>query len=238
MPTVNQYDQPLGDALPDWQPRERPEKRILTGGFCRLEPLSLKHSAALFTAWHSINDERDWTYFSIGRPATSAACDTLVAGNADSGDPMHYAVIDLITGLAVGTVALMRIDPANGVLEIGWVNWSPLMKRSVCGTEALFLLLNHTFDTLGYRRCEWKCHSLNQASVLAAKRMGFQYEGTFRQAVVNKGHNRDTCWYSIIDKEWPPISRALQGWLQGDNFTAVGGQKRRLREFMAARGGL
>ena len=234
MPVVNLYDQPLGEALPEWQPRERPQRRELAGRFCRLEPLSPAHGTALFNAWHSIGDDRDWTYFSIDRPGTQAACDALIAANAASADPLHYAVVDAGTGLAVGSAALMNIDSANGVLEIGWVNWSPLMKRSACGTEALFLLLEYTFDTLGYRRCEWKCHSLNQASSQAAKRMGFQYEGTFRQARINKGHNRDTCWFSIIDKEWPAIGRALRGWLREDNFTAQGGQKRRLAEYMAA----
>lgn len=235
MPVVNQYDQWVGEALPDWLPRPRPQKINLIGQFCRLEPLSPTHGQALFTAWHSINDERDWTYFSTPRPVSPQACDALIAANAASEDPLHYAVVDLKTGLAVGTVALMRIDPANGVVEIGWVNWSPLMKQSVCGSEALYLLLSYVFDALGYRRCEWKCNSLNQASSQAAKRLGFQYEGTFRQALVSKGRNRDTCWYSLLDKEWPAVGRALRQWLQKDNFTALGVQKRRLAEFMTAR---
>nr|WP_306767877.1 GNAT family protein [Martelella alba] len=225
----------MGDALPHWRARERPQRRELTGRFCRLEPLAPAHGPALFQAWHSIGDDRDWTYFSRRRPGTPAECDALIAANAASDDPLHYAVIDLATGSAVGSVALMRIDPDNGVQEIGWVNWSPLMKRSVCGTEALYLLLAYTFDSLGYRRCEWKCHSLNRASVRAAERMGFSYEGTFRQAVVVKGHNRDTCWFSIIDGEWPAIGQALRGWLAADNFTDRGEQKRPLAEFMAAR---
>ncbi|WP_413729516.1 GNAT family N-acetyltransferase [Sodalis sp. RH22] len=231
---VNEYGQPIGARLADWQSRPLPQKITLAGRFCRLEPLALTHSPALFSAWHSIADERDWTYFSRRRPATLAACDALIAANAASGDPLFYAVIDQATGLAAGSVALMRIDPANGVLEIGWVNWSPLMKRSPCGTEAISLLLSYSFDTLGYRRCEWKCHSLNQPSNQAARRLGFQYEGTFRQAVVAKGHNRDTCWYSIIDSEWPAVGWALRAWLDSDNFSAEGRQKRPLADFRSA----
>lgn len=232
---VNEYGQPIGARVADWQPRQPPQKIILDGRFCRLEPLALGHSPALFSAWHSIADERDWTYFSNRRPATAAACDALITANAAGADPLHYAVIDLATGKAAGSVALMRIDPANGVLEIGWVNWSPLMKRSPCGTEAISLLLSYIFDILGYRRCEWKCHSLNLPSNQAARRLGFQYEGTFRQAVVSKGHNRDTCWYSIIDGEWPAVGRALRAWLDCDNFSAAGRQIRPLADFRSAK---
>ncbi|MEA9392526.1 GNAT family protein [Acerihabitans sp. TG2] len=229
---VNQYEQPIGTALPGWQPRPQAQKVTMTGHFCRLEPLSLAHSPALFAAWHRIDDGRDWTYFSRPRPENQQQCDALVAANAASRDPLHFAVIDRATDLAVGSVALMRIDAGSGVLEIGWVNWSPLMKRSVLGTEAIYLLLGYTFDTLGYRRCEWKCHSLNMASNQAAKRLGFQYEGTFRQAVVVKGHNRDTCWYSIIDSEWAALARGLRGWLAQGNFDLKGQQRRPLAVFM------
>lgn len=230
----NEYGQPIGAPLDHWQPRPLPRKISLSGRFCRLEPLDISHSQDLFNAWHSINDERDWTYFSSRRPATAAECDGLIAANGASADPLHFAVIDLTSLKAVGTVALIRIDNANGVIEIGWVNWSPLMKRSACGTEAISLLLSYIFDQLGYRRCEWKCHSLNQASNRAARRLGFQYEGTFRQAVVNKGHNRDTCWYSIIDGEWPTVANALRAWLDNNNFSADGRQKRPLASFRTA----
>ncbi len=228
---VNEFGQPVGAALPDWRPRAMAQKVALTGRFCRLEPLALVHSPALFDAWHSIDDGRDWTYLSANRPATPRECDALIAANASSADTLHFAVVDLSTGKAVGSVALMRIDPVNGVLEIGWVNWSPLMKRSACGTEAIFLLLGYTFDTLKYRRCEWKCHSLNLASNRAAKRLGFQFEGTFRQAIVAKGRNRDTCWYSIVDGEWAAVGQALSEWLAPGNFTGQGRQIRPLAAF-------
>ncbi len=232
MSTKNQYQQPIGSPLPDWVARPRPEKVILTGHWCRLEPLATAHSQALFDAWQLAEDQRDWSYLSIDRPATPADCDSLLAAQSASHDPLFFAVIDLASGSAVGSVSLLRIDSANGVLEIGWVNWTPLMQRSRCSTEAIALLLSYTFDQLGYRRCEWKCHSLNIPSNRAARRLGFQYEGTFRQAVVSRGHNRDTCWYSIIDKEWPQIRAALAEWLSRDNFTADGQQQKSLSAFM------
>lgn len=229
MTMLNHFGQPIGDALPDWKPCERPTRVQLDGLWCRLEPLSCEHhSQDLFKAWHSIDDNRDWTYLSVDRPATQADCDRFISGQEKSEDPVFFAVVDLKTQRAVGSVSLMRIDAVNGVAEIGWVNWSPLMKRTRFGTEAIYLLQRYLFDTLKYRRCEWKCHSLNEPSKLAAQRFGFQYEGMFRQAIVNKGHNRDTCWYSVLDNEWPVSKVAFDRWLSPDNFTAEGQQKQRL----------
>lgn len=140
-------------------------------------------------------------------------------------------VVDQANGRAVGTCAFLRIDPANGVAELGTINWSPLMRRSALGSEAIFLMLRHLFDDLGYRRCEWKCDSLNLPSRQAAERLGFRYEGTFRQAVVVKGRTRDTDWLSIIDAEWPARHAAFAAWLSPDNIGGDGRQKRRLQAF-------
>lgn len=231
MTTLNHFGQPVGDALPDWQPHERPSRVQLNGTWCRLEPLSCeRHSQDLFKAWHSIDDNRDWTYLSVDRPATQADCDLYISQQAKSEDPLFFAVVDNDTGRTVGSVSFLRIDPVNGVAEIGWVNWSPLMKRTRFGTEAIYLLQRYLFDTLKYRRCEWKCHSLNEPSKQAALRFGFQYEGTFRQAIVLRNHNRDTCWYSVIDSEWPESKTAFDHWLSADNFSAEGQQKQRLEE--------
>jgi len=232
MTTLNHFGQPVGDALPDWQVRELPQSVELIGRFCRLEPLDTqRHSHELFSAWHSIDDNRDWTYFAVDRPATQEACDLFISTNAASKDPLFFAVVDQITQRAIGSVSLMRIDPVNGVAEIGWVNWSPLMKRSCHGTEAIFLLLKYLFDDLKYRRCEWKCHSMNDASNAAAKRLGFEFEGTFRQVIVTKGRNRDTCWYSMLDQEWPQRKAAFEQWLSAENFDTEGQQKQRLEAF-------
>lgn len=231
MTTLNHFGQPVGDALPDWQPRERPTHVQLDGIWCRLEPLSSeRHSQDLFNAWHSIDDNRDWTYLSVDRPATQTECDAFISLQEKSEDPVFFAVVDLATQRAVGSVSLMRIDAVNGVAEIGWVNWSPLMKRTRFGTEAIYLLQRYLFDTLKYRRCEWKCHSLNEPSKLAAERFGFQYEGTFRQAIVNKGRNRDTLWFSLLDHEWPASKSTFDRWLSPENFTAEGQQKQRLED--------
>ncbi|WP_337064886.1 GNAT family protein [Rouxiella badensis] len=233
MTTLNHFGQPIGDEIPGWQTRPLPEPITLQGSYCHLEPLDVgKHSKSLFNAWHSIDDDRDWTYFSINRPASQKECDTYITKIFSLKDPLYFAVIDNATGDAIGGVSLMRIDAVNGVAEIGWVNWSPLMKRSRFGTEAIYLLLSYLFDTLGYRRCEWKCNSLNDASNASAKRFGFTFEGTFRQALITKGNNRDTCWYSIIDGEWPPIGAAFRQWLSADNFTTEGLQKQKLEAFM------
>ncbi|MEA9392533.1 GNAT family protein [Acerihabitans sp. TG2] len=232
MTELNIYGQALGKSLPDWQTRPLPQKVVLKGDYCRLEPIDIKHSQDLFDAWHSIDDERDWTYFHIKRPITIRQCDHYIASLATSNDPLFYAVIAISTGKAVGFMALQRIDPNNGALEIGWINWSPLMKRTLCSTEAILLLLSYTLDTLQYRRCGWKCDSLHQAAINAAQRLGFQYEGTLRQTQVSKGHSRDIRWYSIIDNEWPEIRQAMQHWLSPLNLDDRGMQKRKLAEFM------
>lgn len=158
-----------------------------------------------------------------------------IASVCELSDPIHFAVIDNQTQLPVGSLALMRIDPKNGVVEVGHVHFSPLMSRSPLSTEAQYLLMRYVFDELGYRRYEWKCNSLNEPSRRAALRLGFQYEGRFRQALVVKGHNRDTDWFSILDKEWQALECAFQNWLATDNFTADGKQIRSLESWRETR---
>jgi len=148
---------------------------------------------------------------------------------AQETDPLHLAVVDLHTGLPTGTLALMRQQAQHGVIEVGFVAFSPALQRSRIATEAQCLLMSYVFDQLGYRRYEWKCDSLNQRSRHAAERLGFQYEGTFRQALIYKGRNRDTAWFSIIDKEWPIVKAALQQWLAPENFDAQARQIKRLQ---------
>ncbi|WJY16373.1 GNAT family protein [Pectobacteriaceae bacterium CE90] len=236
MTEINIYGQELGKSLPDWQARPLPQKIILRGDYCLLEPIDIKHSQDLFAAWYCIDDERDWTYFHIRRPITIKQCDHYIASLAQSKDPLFYAVISASTGKAVGFVALQHIDPNNGAIEIGWINWSPLMKRTLCSTEAIYLLLSYTLETLQYRRCGWKCDSLHQSAINAAERLGFKYEGTLRQTQVSKGHSRDVRWYSIIDDEWPGIRQAMQLWLNPANMDEMGKQKQSLAKFMPPTG--
>lgn len=232
-PHTNEYGQPIGAPLPDWTRRRLPPPTPMQGRYCRIEPLdAARHAADLYQAYRLAPDGSDWTYLTGGPYADAAAYADSAAKAAASADPMHHAIIDLASGKAVGTVALMRIDPANGVIEVGHVTYSRQLKRTPLATEAQYLLMKRVFDELGYRRYEWKCDSLNAPSRQAAARYGFTFEGIFRQAIVYKGRTRDTAWFSIIDSEWPAIRQAFEQWLAPDNFDAAGSQRRRLGEFL------
>ncbi|WBG90513.1 GNAT family N-acetyltransferase [Pantoea piersonii] len=226
--TINEYGQPVGQPLPGWQPRPLPQRETLEGRYCRLEPLSLaQHSDDLFAAWALAQDGRDWTYLFAGPFNDRAEWLSYMQQMENSRDPLHFAVVDRESGRAVGTLALMRIVPEHGVIEVGHVAFSPPLKQTRQATEAHYLLMRYAFEQLGYRRYEWKCDSLNAPSRRAAARLGFQYEGEFRQAIVYRGRTRDTSWFSIIDGEWPQVKRGFERWLAVENFDA--GQKQRER---------
>ncbi len=230
MPTHhNEYGQPIGEALPEWSARPEPGDVVLQGRHCRIERLDARrHAEDLHAAYQTAPDGRDWTYLSVERPATLEDFQRYAANIAASTDPRHYAVIDARTSKAVGTFSLMRITPAVGVIEVGNVTFSPLLKRTPISTEAQFLLMSYVFDQLGYRRYEWKCDSLNGPSRAAAERLGFSFEGIFRQAIVYKNRSRDTAWYSIIDAEWPLLKQVFETWLSPENNDAQGRQKQSL----------
>lgn len=221
----NAYSQEIGPAMPGWSARPWPGRGPMEGDHCRLEPLDASlHADDLYAAYHLAPDDRDWTYMSSG-PFPDRACYQAYIDQASaSQDPCHYAVIDRTSGRAVGSLALMRIDPGNGVVEVGHVAFSPLLQRTVAATEAHYLLMKHVFDELGYRRYEWKCDSLNTRSRRSAARLGFTFEGIFRQAIVYKGRSRDTAWHSLIDSEWPARRAALERWLVPGNFDEQGRQ--------------
>ncbi|WNC93095.1 GNAT family protein [Paraburkholderia sp. FT54] len=230
----NAFDQPIGAPVPDWNGAQAPGREPLVGRYCRIEPVDVKrHAEDLYEAYSSAADGRDWTYLSVGPFESLAAYREHLTRTAASADPLHYAVIDLATGKAVGTLALMRIDRANGVIEVGHVTYSPLLKRTRIATEAMFLLMTQVFDKLGYRRFEWKCDSLNGPSRTAALRYGFTFEGIFRQAIVYRERNRDTAWFSIIDSEWPALRPSYARWLDAGNFDAQGQQVERLVDLIA-----
>ncbi|MEG5549975.1 GNAT family protein [Enterobacter wuhouensis] len=235
MNTFNQFGQPVGDALVDWQPRPHPSRATFQGQYCRLEPLRVEHADALFSAYSLAADTRSWTWLLREPDATAAEFTGWVESVCALSDPMHFTVIDNQTQAPVGTLALMRIDPKNGVVEVGHVHFSPLLSRTPMSTEAQYLLMNYVFDTLGYRRYEWKCNSLNEPSRRAALRLGFQFEGRFRQALVVKGHNRDTDWFSIVDNEWPALASAFENWLAIGNFAPDGKQRRSLESWREQR---
>lgn len=232
----NHFGQTIGTELPDWQSAQQPQREILPGHFCYLAPVDAdKHETSLYQAYHMVEDAHDWTYFYCERPENEADFHHYLQTLIKAKGAFHYTVIDAQTGLAMGTVGLQRIDEVNGVIEIGSVNWSPRLKRNSAGTEAIYLLLHYVFDKLGYRRCEWKCDSLNEPSNAAAARFGFQYEGQFRQAIVIKGRNRDTNWYSITDCEWPLIKQSFNDWLAMENFDSQGKQIARLQDLRISR---
>lgn len=227
-PRTNEYGQPIGEALADWSPRPLPNADRIAGRTCTLERLDpARHAESLVAAHAEAPDGRDWTYLPVGPFASAADHRAWLETAAASEDPRHYAVLDA-TGEAVGALALMRHDPANGAIEVGHVTFSPRMQRTVASTEAQFLLMRYVFDELGYRRYEWKCDTLNAPSMKAAARLGFTYEGTFRQAVVYKGRSRDTAWFSIIDAEWPDRRAEFERWLDPANFDGDGVQRTRL----------
>ena len=232
---LNEYQQPIGEPVTGWQPRERPARVTIEGQFCRIEPIDLdRHAADLFEAYGQAADGRDWTYL-FAEPFTDfTAFREYLAKAASSNDPFHYAVIDRASGRAVGTFALMRIEPAHGVIEVGSVTFSPRLKQTPISTEAQYLLMRYVFDGLGYRRYEWKCDSLNAPSRKTALRLGFQFEGIFRQAIVYKGRNRDTAWFAIIDKDWPLAKAAFEKWLSKDNFDSQGKQRASLASLREA----
>ncbi len=226
---------PVGPTLPNWTPRPVPPRTPMQGRFCVVEPLdAARHARDLFEANSLDKDNRNWTYLSVGPFAEFESYRAWVEQVAKGADPVFHAIVDRATGKAAGVASFMRLDPPNGVIEVGHINYSPLLQRKPAATEAMFLMMRRAFDELGYRRYEWKCDSLNGPSRAAALRLGFQYEGLFRQAVVYKGRNRDTTWFSIIDGEWPKVRGAYEQWLAPDNFSADGRQKRKLSDLIAA----
>jgi RimJ/RimL family protein N-acetyltransferase len=231
MPRTNAYGQAIGEPVDGWVERPRPPRTVLEGQYCRLEPLSAaRHAPELFAANSAAEDGRAWTYL-LHEPFTDLGAFTAnIERAAASVDPLYFAVVDGATARAVGVLSLMRIDTEHGVVEVGDINYSPQLQRTRAATEAQYLLMQLAFDTLGYRRYEWKCDSLNAPSRSAALRYGFSFEGIFRQARVYKGRSRDTAWFSIIDGEWPLVKAAFEAWLAPGNFDAKSQQLRSLAD--------
>jgi RimJ/RimL family protein N-acetyltransferase len=232
---TNASGQPIGDPVLGWQPRPRPDVQTLTGSYCRLERLDpARHADDLFAADQADADGTSWTYLPYGPFADRTDYSAWIAQVTAQHDPFFFAVVDTeepspTSGRAVGVLSLMRVQPEAGSIEVGHIHFSPALQQSRAGTEAHYLLGTYVFDQLGYRRYEWKCDALNEPSRRAADRLGFQFEGIFRQADVVKGRNRDTAWYAIIDAEWPRVRQAFRTWLAADNFDTQGRQRSNLR---------
>ena len=224
--SLGQAGQQVGAPVPGWAGSFSPRGHVLTGRWVTLRPLVATDAQGLHTAYADQSDA-DWTYLSVERPTSIAATEAIV-DDLLAAPMLPYAVVRQGESSPVGMLSLMRIDPANGVIEIGWVALGPGLQRTPGSTEAQRLLMGHVFEDLGYRRLEWKCDALNAPSMRAAKRLGYTYEGTFRQAIVTKGRNRDTAWWSVIDSEWPAVRDRLDAWLDPANFDATGCQHTRL----------
>ncbi len=231
----NHLGQAIGAPLTDWQECQRPPKTPIQGEYCRVETLDVKkHAEDLYHAFASDEDHSNWTYLPYGPFNGEGGFDKFkvwINATCTNDDPHFHTVIDLKTNKAVGIASLMRIDPNNGVIEVGHIHFSPLMQRTPISTEALYLLMNRVFDEFGYRRYEWKCDSLNSPSCNAAKRLGFIPEGVFRQAITYKNRSRDTAWFSIIDSEWPALKTMFEAWLKPENFNEAGEQINSLHSF-------
>jgi RimJ/RimL family protein N-acetyltransferase len=203
----------------------------MVGRYCRLEPVSVqRHEAELFAAYMEAPDGRDWTYLFCEPPRNEAEFRVYLTKLEKSDDPLHFAIVDIETAKAMGTAALMRIEPAHGVIEVGSITFSPRLRKTRAATESMYLMMRRAFDELGYRRYEWKCDSHHAPSRAAAARYGFTFEGIFRNAIVYKGRSRDTAWHSITVEEWPRVRAAFEAWLDPANFSADGQQKRRLQD--------
>ena len=226
--------QPVGLPVDRTTPALRPGPVTLQGRYGRLDKLKPEHAADLWAAF--AGHDLIWTYITKDGPFASAAEFTpFLAMRAAADDPYAYAIVDP-AGRVVGYVALMRIVPDMRVIEVGQVLYSPALQRTPLGTETQYLLARYVFETLGYRRYDWKCDALNAASRRAALRYGFTYEGTFRQFMIAKGRNRDTAWFSMLDGEWPTRKANFERWLAPENFTADGQQKLSLAAMNGAQG--
>lgn len=227
---LNEHGQPIGKLVNDWSVPQTPELRVISGRYCRLVPLDPSIQAAeLFQAFAKDLSGHNWTYLPYGPFQDLEQFHEWILEQSEKVDPLFFAVVEASFGAAIGVVSFMRIAPNMGTIEIGHIHFSPALQGTVAATEALYLMLQEVF-ALGYRRCEWKCNALNEVSSRAALRLGFTFEGIFRQAGVVKGRNRDTAWFSMLDTEWSELCPAFKRWLSPENFSSSGHQKERLSQ--------
>jgi len=210
---------------------KRPGHIVLEGRYVILAPLDARsHGDALWEATRGEQNDALWQYLAEGPFRDRKDFDKTLEGMAASEDPLFFAIIDGASGHAAGRASYLRIDPKHGSIEVGSILYSPALQRTRGATEAMYLMARHAFEDLGYRRYEWKCNALNEPSRRAALRLGFTFEGIFRQHQIVKGRNRDTAWFSMLDGEWPRRKEAFERWLDPENFSATGEQKRKLGE--------
>jgi RimJ/RimL family protein N-acetyltransferase len=226
--------QQVGAAVDPLPSGRAPAREPLRGTHVRLEPVDMAaHGPSLYTLSHARpEDAALWTYLPYGPFANRGAFERWLAECAASSDPLFFVATEEQGGRAAGMASYLNIVPAMGCIEIGHIWFAPPMQKTRAATEAIYLMMRHVFDHLGYRRLEWKCNALNEASIRAARRFGFKYEGTFRQHMVVKGRNRDSAWFSLLDREWPAVRAAFERWLAPENFDAAGRQRTSLGALM------
>jgi RimJ/RimL family protein N-acetyltransferase len=233
--STNRYGQSIGPEIPEWKGVERPPHEPIVGRFCRIELLNAKsHVDELYEAYAEDSDGTLWTYMFVGPFKSKENFRTWIGAACKTDDPLFHAIINVSTNKAVGIASYLRIQPDVGVIEVGNITYSTRLQRTPIATEAMYLMMARVFDELGYRRYEWKCDALNVASCKAAKRLGFSFDGVFEQAIVYKGRNRDTAWYSILDRNWPHLKTAYNSWLDQSNFDERGAQKQKLQHFISS----
>ncbi|MFO1033668.1 MAG: GNAT family protein [Hyphomicrobiales bacterium] len=228
---TRRVERPVGPIVDPLPPGSKPDLRPLHGHWVRLDPVSVaRHAQQLFASFDGMDPNGDvWTWMAYGPFADLDVFAAWLKDREASRDPWFYAIVDRQSGEARGMASFMRADPANGAIEIGNIWLSPGLQKTRQASEAIYLMIRHAFDDLGVRRLEWKCDALNQPSRDAAKRFGFTFEGIFRQHYIIKGRNRDTAWFSIIDKEWPSIRKGFEAWLDPANFDEKVQQKAKLQ---------
>lgn len=228
MPETNEFEQTVGDVVAGWSPRPWPAPVRLEGRYVVLEPLAVAHAADLHAALCGPDDRPLWTYRPTEPPAGVPEMAELIQQHLDAEGMETFALVP-VGDRAQGIASFLRIDPAHGQVEVAGVLYSRALQRTRAATEAIHLTMRYAFDELGYRRFEWKCDSHNEPSRRAAARLGFTYEGRFRNHMVIKGRNRDTDWFSVTAEEWPAVRAAHEAWLDPGNFDAAGVQLSRLR---------
>ncbi len=221
---------PSGESLPNWRAPQSPSCEPLLGDYCTLRPLVQDHASSLYDAYTTEHSEHHWAYLPYGPYSSLSEFERFIELQAASTDPAFYSVF--VDDKPLGVASYLRIKPADGSIEVGHIHFSSLLQNTRAATEAMFLMMEAVFS-LGYRRYEWKCNALNEPSMQAARRLGFTFEGIFRQATVVKGCNRDTAWFSVIDGEWPALKRGYQRWLAATNFDDHGQQIARLSDCIA-----
>ena len=228
---LNAHQQPIGPEVEAFTPGSTPDIQTLVGSHVLVQPLDFDRDLQdAYTFYGPKSPDTQWTYLPIDAFQEFEDFKTYFGHMVASKDPYYLGIRDKKTDRLVGTFSLMRIDQTNRVVEMGWVLYSDQLKHTPLGTEAQYLVMQYVFETLGYRRYEWKCDSLNEPSARAAERLGFQYEGTFRRAAVYKNRSRDTKWFSMIQEDYEHMKPKFEAWLSADNFDDTGRQKVSLQD--------